>query len=90
LSAPTVKNYISSLKSRFKALGVRVAAFESPRVALVLTALEKNKKYVPKPKPVITPAQFHNLFLAAEVLGLKRFFRIALLLAYMGFMCISN
>jgi integrase len=90
LSVPTVKNYISSLKSRFKALGVRVAAFESPRVALVLTALEKNKKYVPKPKPVITPAQFHNLFLTAEVLGLKRFFRIAILLAYMGFMRISN
>jgi hypothetical protein len=56
----------------------------------VLTALEKNKKDVPKPKPVITPAQFHKLFVTAEVLGLKTFFRIAILLAYMGFMRISN
>jgi hypothetical protein len=30
------------------------------------------------------------LFVTAEVLGLKRFFRIAILLAYMGFMRISN
>jgi hypothetical protein len=73
LAVPTIKN-ISSVKSRLKALAVWVAVFESLRVSLVLIALAKNKKYVPKPKLVITPPQFHKLFVTAEVFGLKRFF----------------
>jgi hypothetical protein len=60
--------------------------FHLPRVALVLILLEKKVMF--KPKAVIT--QFQSLFIKAEVLPLKWFFRIAILLAYMAFMCISN
>jgi hypothetical protein len=78
------------LKSKLNALGIKTAAFHSPRVALVLVSLEKNQKVMFKPKPIITLAQFQSLFIKAEVLPLKAFFRMAILLAYMAFMRISN
>jgi hypothetical protein len=90
LTVATIINYMSALKCKLNALSIKTAAFHSPRVALVLVSLEKNKKVMFKPKPVITPALFHSLFIIAEVLPLKAFYRMAILLAYMAFMCISN
>jgi integrase len=90
LTVATIKNYISALKAKLNALGIKTAAFHSPRVALVLLSLEKHQKVMFKPKPIITPVQFQSLFIKAEVLPLKLFFRMAIILAYMAFMRISN
>jgi hypothetical protein len=42
LSVPTVKNYISSIKSSFKARGAHAAALESHQLVLALSSLSKN------------------------------------------------
>jgi integrase len=90
LAVVTIKNYISSLKSKLNYLGVKTSAFASPRVNLSLTSLEKNKIIQLKPKPIISPSQFELLFANTHSLPLKAFIRVAILLAYMAFLRISN
>jgi hypothetical protein len=66
LAVATIKNYISSLKSKLNTLGIKTIAFNSPRLSIVITALENNKKSVFKPKPVL----FNALLAQAEWLHL--------------------
>jgi hypothetical protein len=78
-SPPTIKNYISSIKSKLNILGIKTRAFQSPRVVIAITSLCKNKILQVKPKPIITPVQFQTLYLNAETLPLKAFVRVAIL-----------
>jgi hypothetical protein len=41
LSPPTIRNYISSIKSKFKLAGVSVIAFDSSQLSLALVSLSK-------------------------------------------------
>jgi integrase len=84
LSVSTIKNYISSIKSKLNILGIKATAFYSPRVAIVITSLEKSKVFVMKPE------DFQAVFTQAERLPFKTFIRMAIILAYMAFLRMSN
>jgi hypothetical protein len=45
LSVPTIKNYLSSIKSKFRQVGLPLAIFSSPQLSLFITSLEKNSNY---------------------------------------------
>jgi hypothetical protein len=42
LSMPTVKNYVSSVKSAFKSSNVSIQVFDSPQLALAMSSLSKS------------------------------------------------
>jgi integrase len=90
LSVATIKNYLSSLKTRLNNLGINTAAFNSPKITTSIQSIEKNAKIPFKNKPILVPSQIRALYLQAERLPLKAFIRVAILLAYMAFLRISN
>jgi hypothetical protein len=42
LAPPTIRNYISSVKSNFNSVGLCVSSFNSPQISLALLSLSKN------------------------------------------------
>jgi hypothetical protein len=84
LSVPTVKNYISSSKSFFKARGVTIAAFEAHQLTLALQSLSKNWSPAVSIKPIITPQQFLHLIIAAQQLPLHILYQNAFILGFSG------
>jgi integrase len=90
LSVPTVKNYISSIKSFFKAKGFHVTALESHQLSLALSSLSKNWSPPITIKPVLSPHQFIQLLVAASQLPLHIFYQNAFILGFLGLLRISN
>jgi integrase len=90
LTVATIKNYLTSLKSKFKLLGLPITVFDSPKLALAIASLEKNNPVIPKHKPILSPTQFKMMYTLSESLSIRLFFKMAIILGYMGFMRISN
>jgi hypothetical protein len=42
ISPPTIRNYISSIKTKFSSASIPITAFQSPQCTLTLTSLSKN------------------------------------------------
>jgi integrase len=90
LSVPTVKNYISSIKSAFKTSNVSISAFESTQLTLALSSLSKNWRPPISIKPVISPSQFSQIIHNARRLPLHQFYVVSFLFGYMALLRISN
>jgi integrase len=90
LSIPTVKNYVSSVKSSFKSSNVSVQVFESPQLALAMASLSKSWRPQVSPKPVLSPHQFSKLILHCFRLPLHVFYTNAFLLGFMALLLFSN
>jgi integrase len=90
LSIPTVKNYISSVKSSFKASNISIQVFESPQLALAMSSLSKSWRPEVSAKPVLSPQQFSMLILQCARLPLHKFYINAYLLGFMALLRISN
>jgi integrase len=90
LGVPTVKNYISSVKSAFKAASVSIEVFDSPQLALALSSLTKSWRPQVSAKPVLSPQQFSNLISHCSRLPLHIFYVNAYLLGFMALLRISN
>jgi hypothetical protein len=90
LSVPTVRNYVSSIKSFFKLHNVSIQVFESPQLSLALSSLSKN--WVPSVslKPVFTPQQFIQLINHVSHLPLSILYENAFLLGFLAMLRISN
>jgi hypothetical protein len=58
ISVPTIKNYLSSIKSLFKLYNVHIMAFQSPQVSMALASLSKNCIPSVICKPIFSPSQF--------------------------------
>jgi hypothetical protein len=71
LSVPTIKNYISAIKSSFKLHNVPIQPFLSPQLTLTLASLNKN--WVPNLslKPVISPFQLTKIIAYASFLSIQ-------------------
>jgi integrase len=90
LSVPTVKNYITSVKSFFKANGVSVEVFSSHHLTLALSSLNKNYSPSSSLKPIFSPQQFLHLIIASNQLPLHLFYQMGFILGFLTLLRISN
>jgi hypothetical protein len=90
LSVPTIKNYLSSIKSKFRQLGLPLSVFSSPQLSLFITSLEKNSPTVLPLKPIFTPSQLLALLLRTSSLPLHALYHAAFSLAFLAMLHISN
>jgi integrase len=90
LAPATIKNYLSSCKAKFKQAGLPVVNFNSNLVKLALKALYKAKNSNFKPKHIITNVQFEQLVVVMQHHPLYLFYKLALLLGFLGMLRISN
>jgi integrase len=90
LAPPTIRNYISSIKSNFNSVGLCVSAFNSPHISLALLSLSKN--WVPNVslKLVFTPSQFIQHIIHSSRLPLHIFYKSAFIFSFMALLRISN
>jgi hypothetical protein len=90
LSAPTIENYVSSVKSAFKSCNLCIQVFDSPQLTLALSSLYKSWRPAVSAKPVFDPSQFSALISQCVRLPLYIFYTNAFLLGVMGLLRISN
>jgi integrase len=90
LSVPTIKNYISAIKSSFKLHNVPIQPFLSPQLTLTLASLNKN--WVPNLslKPVISPFQLTKIIAYASKFPLNPIYNVAYIFGFMAMLRISN
>jgi site-specific recombinase XerD len=77
LSVPTVKNYVSSIKSFFKANSLPSEVFISHHLTLALASLSKNYSPPTSIKLIFTPQQFFQLIVASSHLPLHVIYKMA-------------
>jgi uncharacterized membrane protein YesL len=82
LTVPTIKNYISSIKTKFTSSNILVQVFNSPQCALTLTSLSKNYTPPISIKPVFSPQQLVRLINHCARLPLHIFYSAAFVFAY--------
>jgi hypothetical protein len=51
LAVPTIRNYVSSINTRFKVLSIPIEVFESPHLTLMFTSLSKSQIFTAPYKP---------------------------------------
>jgi hypothetical protein len=90
LAPATIKNYLSSVNSNFRRLGIDVTSFNSNLIKLALKSLERNAPKTYKPKPVLSIVQIQQLLNVATAQPMYIFFRLEILLALIGMLRISN
>jgi integrase len=90
LAVPTVKNYVSSIKTYFKCNGVNIEVFNSHQLALTLSSLTKNYSPPVSLKPIFSPQQFVQLIKFSNQLPLHNLYKIAFIFGYLALFCISN
>jgi integrase len=90
LLVPVVKNYVSSIKSKFKACNVSITVFDSSYCTLTLSSLSKNYSPPQSIKPVFSPRDLVRLVNHCARLPLHKFYSIAFIFAYMALLRISN
>jgi integrase len=90
ISVPTIKNYVSALKSLFKLHNVSHGPFDAPQVSLALLSLTKNTIPPPINKPILAPHQFCSLVNQTVGFPLHLFYKISLLFGYFALLRISN
>jgi hypothetical protein len=92
LSVPTVKNYVSSIKSFFKANSLPSEVFLSHHLTLALASLTKNYSPPTSIKLIFTPQQliFLQLIVSASHLPLHVIYKMAFILGFLGLFRISN
>jgi hypothetical protein len=90
ISVPTIKNYVSALKSMFKLHNVSHGPFDSPQVSLALLSLTKNTIPAPINKPILAPHQFCSLVNQTVRFPLHLFYKISFLFGYFALLRISN
>jgi integrase len=90
LTVPTIKNYISSIKTKFSSSSVSVEVFNSPQCSLTLSSLSKNYTPPISIKPVFSPQQLVRLVTHCASLPLHTFYSAAFIFAYMALIRISN
>jgi hypothetical protein len=61
LAVATIRNYVSSIKTRFKVLSIPIEVFESPHHTLMFTSLSKSQIVTAPYKPIFSPTQFVSL-----------------------------
>jgi hypothetical protein len=90
LSVPTVKNYVTSINSFFKANSLPSEVFLSHYLTLALASL--TKKYSPPTsiKLIFTPQQFMQLIISSTHLPLDVIYKMAFILGFLGLFRISN
>jgi hypothetical protein len=85
LAIPTIKNYITSIKSHFKANSVSVEVFGSHHLTLALSSLSKNYSPSTSIKPIFSPLQFIQLINSTVHLPLHILYKMAFILGFFGF-----
>jgi integrase len=90
LSVPTVKNYVTSIKSFFKANSLPSEVFLSHHLTLALASLTKNYSPPTSIKLIFTPQQFLQLIVSSAHLPLHVIYRMAFILGFLGLFRISN
>jgi integrase len=90
LAVATVRNYVSSIKTRFKVLSISVEIFESPHVTLMFTSLSKSQVVTAPYKPNFSPTQFVSLANRVLMLPLGPLYHTAFVFAFLGLFRISN
>jgi integrase len=90
LAPATIKNYLCSVKANFCRLGMDIVNFESNLIKLALRSLECNAIIRYKLKPILSIIQVQQLLAAAFSQPLFKFFRFAVLFAFIGMLRISN
>jgi integrase len=90
LTVPTIKNYVSSIKTKFSSCNVSVEVFLSPQCTLTLSSLSKNYSPPVSIKPVFTPQQFVRLVTQCARMPLHIFYSTAFIFAYLALLRISN
>jgi hypothetical protein len=89
-SVPTIKNYVSSIRSRFQASSISLAPFHSPHLALALSSFEKNAPFLSVSKPIFSPSQLLCLLRAASTLPLAPLYSVAYSYAFFAMLRVSN
>jgi hypothetical protein len=84
LSVSTIKNCVSSIRSRFCAFSISLAPFHSPHLSLALSSFEKNAPFVSVSKPIFSPSQLLCLLRAASALPLAPLYSIAYSYAFLA------
>jgi hypothetical protein len=90
LTVPTIKNYVSSIKTKFSSCNISVEVFLSPQCTLTLSSLSKNYSPPISIKPVFTPQQFVCLVTQSVRMPLHIFYSTAFIFAYLALLRISN
>jgi integrase len=90
LAPATIRNYISAIKASLRRLGIDIVNFDSNLIKLALRSLDRNAPVRYKPKPILSIQQIQQLLLAATSQPLCIFFKLAVLLAFLGMLRISN
>jgi integrase len=90
ISVPTIKNYLSSIKSLFKLHNVYIISFQSLQVSMALASLSKN--CIPKviSKPILSPSQFLAFINHTLNFPLHLFYKIAFIFGFFALLRISN
>jgi integrase len=90
LAVPTVKNYVSSIKTYFKCNCVNIEVFYSHQLALTHSSLTKNYSPPVSLKPIFSPQQFVQFLNFSNQLPLHKFYKIAFIFGYHALFRISN
>jgi hypothetical protein len=90
LSVPTVKNYITSVKSFFKSNSISVEVFASHHLTLASSSINKNYSPPISLKLIFSPHQFLHLIISTSQLPLHIFYKMAFILGFLGLLRISN
>jgi integrase len=90
ISVPTIKNYISAVKSMFKLHNVACNAFDSPQISLALMSLTKNSIPSSVVKPILSPHQFALIINQTLRFPLHLFYKISFLFGFFALLRISN
>jgi integrase len=90
LSPATISNYLSSCKSKFKSMGLAIENFNNHLLKLSIRSLYKNAVVKYKKKYIVNIEQFQQLILAMQDHPLYVFYKMAMLLGFLGMFRISN
>ena len=90
LSSPTIQNHVSALKSSYLRHSLPAPALHHPLVSRLLKAIDRSVPRVLTPKDIFTLPQFQALIQATGSHPLGIFLKPLFLLAFFGFLRISN
>jgi hypothetical protein len=86
----TIKNYISSCKSKYKQLQLPIVAFQSELIAFSFRSLEINVPSQYKVKPTLTFQQVYDLIYVMASHPLFLLYKMAVLMGFIGMLRVSN
>ena len=90
LKAPSIMNYVTAIKSQYKWFHIEIHVFDHPRFKLFMKAVNISIRSPPLQKGIFDLQTLHNIITVSNSLPFSSVFKAIYLLAFFGFLRISN